>query len=524
MRDNEQTSVNLVRGIDEIWYDIHEALHASNTPKSSLETLRTLVLERSTIYVPYVDSKPTVVVPSTTDNFSFGIINAPEPSPSYRSASVGTDIGNETDDTEWTTSGDLPRASGPSKRTKTISAKAGLNTRLEALEEESSDEGLDDDANMEINLGREEREEQRVEYAIAHAQEKGSHAIEEINDADEDVFSSSIWHTGVVADLEEDMEPSGTAAMTGDITVSVAPSPSISNADEGLFEPHILSKNRNLEEFDWKDVRAKLPEDWMWDIDYTATHSVNGKDHACWTCTPTEPDDPKNFPLTISDFPVVLPVEYQWPPMAGVNPPPDPRPSALIDCTAELSLEAIRDLFLTFDGSIGFYLLINGLLQIIVTEDFDTEWASSHLPHKYGGLKVCYIHQTMEPTMFQVPTKTETMKSKASHASQSSSIASIFRSSSSRTTNSLIQSLQLNDFIEARVKSSSKKEKFAGRIGLKVEKCGDPYLLMSTHVITEAILAKSHMGGMFSRKDRLEKLDDDWNEHVEIWAGNEKVC
>ncbi|KAF2681618.1 hypothetical protein K458DRAFT_420388 [Lentithecium fluviatile CBS 122367] len=46
---------------------------------------------------------------------------------------------------------------------------------------------------------------------------------------------------------------------------------------------------------------------------------------------------------------------------------------------------------------------------------------------------------------------------------------------------------------------------------------------MSTHVITEAILAKSHIGGLFGRRDRLKKLDGDWNEHIEIWAGNERI-
>ena len=388
---------------------------------------------------------------------------------SHRGTSVGTDIGDETDDTEWSVGGHSFQAPGLSKLMKK-SAKAEFDTRLEVLEEESSDEGVSDD----------------LEEEDARSCER-----------EEGIRGSDPWSTA-------------SSVLVG----------------EESFKPHLLSDHGNLDDVDLKDIRENLPEEWMWDVDYTATHNINGKDHVCWTCTPTEPDDPKNFPLTILDLPVVLPVQYQWPPMAGVNPPPDPRPSALVDCTVDLSLEVVRDIFLTFENSIGFYLLINGLLQIIVKEDFDTEWASSHLPHKYGGLRVCYIHQTMEPTMFQVPTKTETMKSKASkasYASQTSSMSSIFRSSSSGTTSSLFQSLHLNDFIEARTKSSS-KQKFAGRMGLKVEKCGDPYLIMSTHVITEAILAKSHMGGIFNRRDRVQKLDNDWNEHVEIWAGNEKVC
>jgi hypothetical protein len=292
----------------------------------------------------------------------------------------------------------------------------------------------------------------------------------------------------------------------------------------------------DLTSTDWKDLQTQLPESWMWDVDYHSTTSSTGsRSLGCWTCTPLDDDDPKSFPLTIAGAPVILPVEYTWPPMAGVNPPPDPHPSAPIDCTAEVPLETIRDLFLTFEGSLGFYLLVNGVLQIIVDEEFDTEWASSHLPHKYGGLKVCYIAQNMEPTMLPstatLSSKTDTMKSRTSLASTAqSSISSLgsssnlFRSGSKVSTGLRPPPLQLNDFIEARAKSLHKKEKFAGRIGAKVMKDGEPYLVMSSHVVTEAILAKSHRSVLFGRnKDQFEKLQGDWNGHVDIWAGNEKV-
>jgi hypothetical protein len=263
---------------------------------------------------------------------------------------------------------------------------------------------------------------------------------------------------------------------------------------------------------DWNVMQDLLPENWKWDVEFQS---------GCWTCTPLELDNPKHYPLTIGGAPVVLPVEHQWPPMGGVNPPPDPRPSGPIDCQARLPLDVVRDLFLTFEGSIGFYVLISGLLQIIVPEDFDTAWASSHLPHKYGGLKVCYIPQTMEVTM--LPSTTETAKPNTSLNTQTSSLSSIFRQSRS-TTYSSNPSLKLNDFIEARPKSNHRKDKYSGRIGLKVMRYGEPYLLMSTHIITEAIMAKSHRSALFRRgRDRFDKLDEDWNEHIEIWAGNEWV-
>lgn len=149
-----------------------------------------------------------------------------------------------------------------------------------------------------------------------------------------------------------------------------------------------------------------MPEDWQWDIEYDNFYADDGSQHGCWTCTPFEADAPEDYPLTIARSPVVVPVEYRWPPISGLIPPPDPRPAAPIDCRAPIALELARDIFLTFYGSIGFYVLIDGLLQVVVPAHFDTAWASLHFPHKYGGLKVCYIERTFEPTMQSGPTKT----------------------------------------------------------------------------------------------------------------------
>jgi len=281
---------------------------------------------------------------------------------------------------------------------------------------------------------------------------------------------------------------------------------------DDLPEVHLLSHLAHSLEREWTSVQEYLPETWKWDVEYHA---------GCWTCTPLESDDPKHLPLTIGGAPVILPVEHQWPPMAGVSCPPDPRPSTPIDCTAEVSLEIIGDVFVTFEGSIGFYILISGHLQVMVPDDFDTTWAASHMPHKYGGLKVCYILQNMEATM--MPSSTATANTRALLSSPTSSLSSMFRPArpAAVTSNS---ALNLNDFIEARPKSNHRKEKYSGRISLKVTKLGEQYLLMSTHIITEAILAKSHRDSLFGRnRERHTKLDEDWNEHVDIWAGNERL-
>jgi hypothetical protein len=292
--------------------------------------------------------------------------------------------------------------------------------------------------------------------------------------------------------------------------------------------PHILAKmdSISLSIENWKSVQNMLPEAWKWDVEYHTSHSDLFERVGSWTCTPLEPDEPSIYPLTIAETPLVLPVEYQWPPSDGVTPPPDPHPAAPIDCRAKLSSDLVRDILLTFEGSIGFYILINGLLQILVPDDFDTAWASSHLPHKYGGLKVCYIEQTLEPTMLPSTTETGTSRSHSTSLGTPSDTANSFRSTHPPG-RPLVRgfSLKLNDSIEARPLSNHRREKYAGRIGLQVMREGDPFVVMSTHIITEAILAKSHRDAMLGRgrSDRLQKLSGEWNDHTEIYARDRKV-
>jgi hypothetical protein len=305
-------------------------------------------------------------------------------------------------------------------------------------------------------------------------------------------------------------ERSGADCTSPDIACHCPPS-SETSADPTVR--HALIGLADKLPFAWEEIQDQLPESYKWDIEYVTTHGQGGADSGCWTCAPLQDSGPEQIPLTIAEAPVVLPVEYQWPPLGGIHPPPDPRPSAPINCWTELPMDTIRDLFLTFEGSLGFYILISGLLQIIVAETFDTTWASSHLPHKYGGLKVCYITNTMEPTMLQSKVAT-TPRTSALLPTQTSRLLSASKQAQ------LTQSLQLNDFIEARVSSTS-REKFVGKIGLKVAKDDQPYLVMSSHIITEAILSKSFFG---INRDPMKRLQEDWNRNAEIWAGNAKVC
>ncbi|KAI4694343.1 hypothetical protein J4E81_006560 [Alternaria sp. BMP 2799] len=304
--------------------------------------------------------------------------------------------------------------------------------------------------------------------------------------------------------------------------VSSSKDPSGSSAKD-REEPYLLASLFSSLSGDWRYVQKLLPEAWQWDIEYASYYADSDNQHGCWTCTPVEADEPRDFPLTIASAPVVLPVEYRWPPIGGSTSPPDPRSEAPIDCRAPVALELVRDVFLTFEGSIGFYLLINGLLQIIVPVEFDTAWASSHLPQRYGGLKVCYIEQILEPTT--LPTRTETTGGTLDESSRVSlgTLRSASAVRASAQSPAYGPSLKCNDLIEARP-NHNPNETFSGLIGLKVGRHGSPYILMSTHVITEAILARSRRNLLRGRKrgDRVKKLEDDWNEHVEIWAAGGK--
>lgn len=93
-----------------------------------------------------------------------------------------------------------------------------------------------------------------------------------------------------------------------------------------------------------------------------------------WTCTPDESTRRSAIPLTLGGAPVIIPVDYQVPFRAPLQPPSDPRREA-IDPSTFIQEDIIRDLFACFDDAMGFYLLLNGLLQVLVPAGFDYDRA-----------------------------------------------------------------------------------------------------------------------------------------------------
>lgn len=246
-----------------------------------------------------------------------------------------------------------------------------------------------------------------------------------------------------------------------------------------------------------ESIHSLLPSSWKSDMQFN-TNGISGRFSGTWTCRPVDDNEPASFPLTIAGAPVVLPVDYRWPPTGGVSPLSDPRSSNPIDRYAEISVDIARDIFLTFEGCVGFYLLINALLQIIVPDEFDIAVAASCMPHTYGGLKICYINQTLKPTMF--PTRTQNPQTKSSINVRS------------------MPPLSINDTISAATVKPT-KPKFNGKIGLRVLRDNHPYLVTSSHIITEAITART----MPMMPPSLKRLRESWKEQVEIVVGNVKV-
>ncbi|KAH6982584.1 hypothetical protein EDB80DRAFT_691770 [Ilyonectria destructans] len=115
------------------------------------------------------------------------------------------------------------------------------------------------------------------------------------------------------------------------------------------------------------------------------------------TCTPSKDTPVEEIPLTIGGHPVVIPVEYRYPASAFTMPPPDPHPH-FIDPSIEIDEDTVNDIFEIFEDVLGFYLLINGMLQLIVPDDFDFQYALSHRRNEFGGARTSYIPEAMIPT------------------------------------------------------------------------------------------------------------------------------
>lgn len=261
-------------------------------------------------------------------------------------------------------------------------------------------------------------------------------------------------------------------------------------------------------------LSTQLPEDLQIDIEF------NDKGQGCtWTCTPAAHVPSGEIPLRVDGHPVVLPVEYGYPLMGMFSPPPDPHP-LFISPSAPLSDENIHHLFSAFPACVGFYLLVNGFLQVIMPNGFDYEEGITSLPSEFGGLKVSLIPETACPTAGEAlasgPSTTTTSKRTA--------FERIFGQSSSegpvtgpvRATGSVVNppanavGVSVGCAIRAIVPGSKSKQRFEGKTGIVISPRDDSskkYITIPTHLLTDAVIASKTMS-----------LDSD------NWRNDVKVC
>ncbi|KAH8683689.1 kinase-like domain-containing protein [Ilyonectria robusta] len=236
-----------------------------------------------------------------------------------------------------------------------------------------------------------------------------------------------------------------------------------------------------------------------------------GVQGSSWTFTEGETTSEHEIPLKIDGHPVVIPIRYYYPLMAISSPPPDPHPR-IISPLDPLPDDTISEIFVTFTEAVGFYLLVNGYLQIIVPEDFDYESSISSLPDEFGGLKVSFIPQSLYPTAGEpvaTATPSSTTQSGSGMTGGSSTTATeepsnqppatrnlpIRRSTSTIPEDTANQGITANfkgslgSTIRAVVKGGKSKTLFEGKIGVLVTPvAGDnrKFATVPTHVFTSA--------------------------------------
>lgn len=108
-----------------------------------------------------------------------------------------------------------------------------------------------------------------------------------------------------------------------------------------------------------------------------------------WTFVAPSSNPEHDVPLRVDEIPVVVPVLFRYPLRNPLEPPPDPHPK-FISPFQTLPGDLAKQIFDLYNEIVGFYLLVNGWLQLIVSDEFDYAYALSHKPNHFGGLKVSY--------------------------------------------------------------------------------------------------------------------------------------
>ncbi|KAH8683860.1 hypothetical protein BGZ61DRAFT_58783 [Ilyonectria robusta] len=280
---------------------------------------------------------------------------------------------------------------------------------------------------------------------------------------------------------------------------------------------------------DWQDWTTSCPNLPEAISDNLEPRQVFGSGRV-WTCTPSKNTPVDKIPLTIGGHPVVIPVPYYYPASAFSIPPPDPHPR-FIDPSISLDEDTVNEIFNNFEHVLGFYLFINGMLQLIVPDEFDFQHALSHQPNGFGGLRVSYIPEAMIPTaerqggpsstVMEPPTTTPlpaTQKNDTNPLKSSTQSVIQPQKTSSSSTNSSHKparggdpmNLKIGSMVQAAVEGAKTTDRFQGKIGLITEANDQYYMAVSSHILTQALAA--------AKSDQFPGKD--WKDSVRVIASN----
>jgi hypothetical protein len=233
---------------------------------------------------------------------------------------------------------------------------------------------------------------------------------------------------------------------------------------------------------------------------------------SCWTCTPSDSWTDDDIPLTIDGFPVVIPVRCYYPLLPLSSPPPDPH-FKVISPIAQVSDEVISEVFAKFTDALGFYVLINGDLQVVVPDDFDYESGLARLPTEFGGLKVTLIPQSFYPTADQQPLTGAPSVSQARVTATPSpaSVAIPPIASPGRPLTLRLKEVYGNTIRPTINNGKPPKDRIEGKVGVALTPIGErsgvqKLLTLSTHVLST-----------FAAASKVVALDsEDWISHLRV--------
>ncbi|KAK6858448.1 hypothetical protein PG995_006147 [Apiospora arundinis] len=258
---------------------------------------------------------------------------------------------------------------------------------------------------------------------------------------------------------------------------------------------HHLHQDKYLDdEIDFANFFSLLPEELRYDLQLE-----NRLEYPCWTCIPPDTTPSYSVPLTIANLPVVIPIRSYYPLHAGLIPPPDPYPQQ-ISPVGQLADEIVEKILETFEEAVGFYLLINGMLQIIVPEDFDITSALNHYPRRFGSLKVSFILQSQIPTAGEANKRRKiswngwrnvgTSRNPSEPPTHAVSSGSGNRNHVSSNPIGPLPgpNLAIGSSVKAHVnKSNSQVRHHQAKLGLMTKRQDRVYLTLPTHLITQAL-------------------------------------